>query len=121
MGLAACQSNVVGPEMPDVPSPSVSFSADIGPLFATHCAGGCHVGGTTSGVNLETYASVRSSRGDQYNELVVRPGDAAGSPLVDKIEASPRFGSRMPQGSPPLSSAQIVQVRAWIDAGALDN
>lgn len=118
MGLVACQNNVIGPS--ESPPQAVSFSADVGPLFAVHCAG-CHVGGITSGVSLETHADVRSSIGAQYGELVVRPGDAAGSPLVDKIEPSPRFGARMPRGNPPLSSNQIAQVRAWIDAGALDN
>ncbi len=102
------------------PGATAQFSADIQPLFARRCGGGCHVGGTTSGVDLSTYASVRASIGVQYGERVVRPGDAAGSPLVDKIEAAPRFGSRMPQGS-PLSAAEIGQVRAWIDAGALDD
>ena len=120
LGLAACQSNVVGPDESELPSQAVRFSVDIGPLFAMHCAG-CHVGGTTSGVNLTTYASVQSSIGDQYGELVVRPGNAAGSPLVDKIEPSPRIGARMPQGNPPLTADQIALVRAWIDAGALDN
>lgn len=122
LALGACESTVIGLDDEEPPSEGVSFAADIRPLFASSCGGsGCHIGQSTNGVDLSTHASVRASRGVQYGEAVVRPGDAAGSPLVDKIEASPRIGSRMPLAGTPLTVQQIASVRAWIDAGALDN
>lgn len=120
LALTGCRNTVIGPDGPGPPAQNVSFAADIQPLLAARCTP-CHITTTTSGVRLSTHPDVLGSTGDQYGEAVVRPGDAAGSPLVDKVEAAPRFGSRMPLGEPPLSSDEIAQVRAWIDAGALDN
>jgi len=120
--LFSCQSEkidntVIGPGGP------VSFAQDIEPLLTTACAGsGCHVGETTSGVNLSNYQQIINSLGDQYGERIVDPGNAADSPIVDKISTQlPRFGERMPLGGTPLSGTQIAQIRDWIDGGALDN
>jgi len=120
VALSGCDTTT-GPEPPPPPVATVSFSADIQPLFASRCAP-CHAGNReTSGVNLASHANTLASIGTQYGEATVRPGDADGSSLIDKIEADPQFGSRMPQGQAPLSDAEIAQVRAWIDAGAPDN
>lgn len=89
-------------------------------IFEANC-GGCHIGSSTSGVQLDSYDNVINSVGNQYGENVVNPGDAANSPLVDKIEASPQQGDRMPQGGSPLSSDRIAQIREWIDNGAENN
>ena len=51
----------------------------------------------------------------------VASGNAADSYLYMKIAGDPRIlGDRMPLGG-TLTPAQIGAVRAWIDAGALDN
>jgi len=122
VSLSACESTVVGPAEFQPPAAAVSFAADVQPLLASGCGGSaCHVNGTTSGVDLSSHATVRASVGNQYGEAIVIPGDAAASPLIDKLEASPRFGSRMPLGRSPLTADQVSAVRAWIDAGALDN
>lgn len=118
--LSGCRNTVVGPDGPGPPVQTVSFAADILPLLTARCTP-CHITTRTSGVGLSTFANARGSIGDQYGEAVVQPGDAAGSPLVDKIEAAPRFGSRMPLGETPLTADEIARVRAWIDDGALDN
>lgn len=119
LSLGACQSNVVGPS-DEAPTATATFAADVQPLFVRSCTG-CHGAEATSGVDLSTHAATLASVGTQYGEAIVRPGDAANSPLVDKIEAAPRFGARMPQGMGPLTGAEIARVRAWIDAGALDD
>ncbi len=102
------------------PSGNVTYSATIQPMFNSRCVS-CHSASVPqSGVNLSNYAATMASRGVLYNALIVNPGNADQSGLYDKLLASPRFGSRMPQGG-SLSAQQIADVRAWINAGALNN
>ncbi len=120
--FAACQYEQIDASGIVDPAEDVSFSQDILPLVTTSCAGGgCHVGQTTNGVNLSSYDQMLNSVGLQYNGPVVVPGNAANSPLFDKINPNPEFGVRMPSGRAPLSNNQIELIRAWIDEGALDN
>ncbi len=91
---------------------------NVSQIFSSTCAP-CHINASDSGVRLDSYENVMNSVGDQYGILVVQPGDANGSPLVDKIESSnPQFGVRMPENESPLSSARINQIRTWINDGA---
>jgi hypothetical protein len=124
--LSACQSeqlDLTGPIEPgDTNAEGVSFARDIAPVMNSSCGGsGCHISEPNSGVRLSSYSAVIGSVGQQYGGLIVRPGNAAASPLVDKLEPAPQFGSRMPLGRSPLSSADIARIRTWIDAGAEDN
>ncbi|MFH5832369.1 hypothetical protein [Halalkalibaculum sp. DA384] len=92
---------------------------NIQQIFGQSCGdSNCHIGGQQSGVQLDSYQNVTGSEGDQYGELVVQANDAAGSPLVDKIEPNPDHGVRMPQGGPYLSDERINQIRTWINNGA---
>ena len=119
--LMACQSEKIDNSML-VNVNGVSFSSDVLPIFQASCGGnGCHINESISGVNLTNYASTIGSVGNQYNEAVVKPGDGAGSALVDKLGLRPQFGLRMPDGRPALAANQIAAVRTWIDEGALDN
>jgi hypothetical protein len=105
-----------GPEIGTAPT----FD-NVGQLFLSYCAD-CHTGTRQSGVRLNTYTNVIESVGDQYGRLVVQPGDAANSPLVEKIESSnPAFGVRMPEDGPYLSSQRIDQIKEWINDGAENN
>ena len=100
----------------------VSYSADIQPIFSSSCGGGgCHLGSSTNGVNLSTYNSVINSIGAVYGDSIVAKGDPDGSPLVDKIEANPKYGGRMPSGGPYLTPKEINEIRAWILGGAKNN
>jgi hypothetical protein len=94
--------------------------ANVGQIFQTSCTP-CHISQTTNGVRLNSYSNVINSVGTQYGTNVVVPGDANGSPLVDKIEPSPQFGVRMPEGGPYLSAERIAQIRQWINDGAENN
>lgn len=89
-------------------------------IFEQNCAS-CHIGESTSGVRLDSYTNVIESVGNQYGVSVVQPENADGSPLVNKVEENPDFGSRMPQGGPFLSQERIDQIRDWIDQGAENN
>lgn len=89
-------------------------------IFTQNC-GNCHIGSRENGVRLDSYDNVINSVGDQYGTEVVQPGDADASPLVDKIEPNPEFGSRMPEDGPYLSSDRIDQIKEWINQGAENN
>jgi hypothetical protein len=96
--------------------------SNVQQIFQQSCGGsGCHISETTNGVRLDTYDNVIESRGTSYGELIVQPGDASGSPLVDKIEPNPDIGSRMPENGNYLSEDRIDQIRQWINDGAENN
>ncbi|TNE70260.1 T9SS type A sorting domain-containing protein [bacterium] len=92
----------------------VDYASQIQPIFSANCTG-CH--GGTSGVTLNSYSAVMNSTGAQYGIKIVSPGNAALSPLVEKIKANPSKGGRMPQGG-SLSSEQITLIETWINEGA---
>lgn len=89
-------------------------------IFNQNC-GACHTQRSESGVRLNNYDNVINSVGNQYGIEVIQPGEADESPLIDKIEANPQFGSRMPEGGPFLSSDRIDQIKEWINQGAENN
>lgn len=120
--LAACQSEIVDNTDEGDPVEDVSYSAQVQPIFSSSCSGvGCHIGETTNGVNLSSYAQVMASAGVQYGQAIVVAGDADASPIVDKLSANPDFGVRMPRERSPLTASQVQIIRTWIDEGALDN
>ena len=98
----------------------VDYETEVQPIFTQKCAASsCH-GRVRNGVLLTNYDAVIASFGTRYRQLVVVPGDAAASPLFDKIsQARPRFGLRMPTRPPALTNAEIETIRRWIDEGAL--
>lgn len=67
---------------------------------------------------MTSFSTLMSSVGSNYGSNIVVPGNPDGSGLVDKIEPSPQFGSRMPQGGPFLSQSDINLIRTWIAEGA---
>ncbi len=126
--LGACGGNSTGPGDDDEDPPpgndigtEPTFS-NVQQIFQRSCGGaGCHINQRTNGVQLNTYQNVIESEGVDYGELVVQPGDADGSPLVDKIEPNPTIPPRMPEGNNFLSQDRIDQIRQWIDEGAENN
>lgn len=93
----------------------VDYEDEIQPIFNANCTS-CH--GGNSGVTLTSYSAVMNSVGDQYGTEIVVPGEPDESPLVDKIEPNPQFGSRMPQTGSSLSDDDIALIRTWIEEGA---
>lgn len=93
----------------------VDYEEEIQPIFSQNCTS-CH--GSQSGVTLTGYDEVMNSVGNQYGTAIVVPGEPDESPLVDKIEANPEIGARMPQGGPYLSEDQIQLIKTWISEGA---
>jgi|AP95_1055475.scaffolds.fasta_scaffold00408_2 hypothetical protein len=130
--MSACSSDtmdntggaIVDPDPPGMGGNGdpVSYSAQIQPIFSASCGGSsCHIPGPRNGVSLENYAAVVASAGSQYLSLVVLPGNAAESPLIDKLGGAPQFGQQMPDGGASLSLAQVQLIATWIDEGAQNN
>ncbi len=130
--VSACSSDtmdntggvIVDPDPPGMGGNGdpVSYSMQIQPIFNSSCSGsGCHIPGPRNGVSLGSHAAVTASRGTQYLSLIVFPGNAAGSPIIDKLSAGPQFGQQMPDGGPSLSLAQVQLIATWIDEGAQNN
>lgn len=110
------------------PTP-VSFSTDVLPILIDRCTAlGCH-GPPMPRANLDLTAAVA------FNELVgvstdqcggqrlrVEPGDPEGSYVVSKLDGIDLcFGTQMPKGATPLSTAARQTIKTWICQGAQDN
>jgi cytochrome c553 len=86
----------------------VKYSADIQPIVGTSCSyAGCHEARNPAGnIDLTTYAGLKA---------VVQTGQ-----LIGSITHASDY-SAMPKNTNKLSDCNISRIRAWIDAGALDN
>lgn len=107
---------------------SVSYSANVQPIFTAHCNNaGCHSGPSpASGLSL--------AAGTSYSKLVnvtatecmdgrkrVLPGQPSVSYLVDKVMGVDLcFGTAMPKTG-MISQAEIQTITNWICAGAQNN
>ena len=96
---------------PPTPSPepapaSLTWDGYVGPLLEQRCSA-CH--GVVAGLTLTSYP--QALKGGQNGPVIV-PGDANGSPLVIKQSAGNHPGQ--------LSGAELAQIKAWIDAGAVE-
>lgn len=83
----------------------------------------CHAGAAAPmGLRLDAANSYGSlvgvASGQVPGILRVRPGDPAGSYLVQKLEGRAAVGARMPLGLPALPDATIRVIRQWISDGA---
>ena len=102
--------------------PEVSYSADVQPLLASRC-GGCHTPGQagyeSSGLSTVSYEALM--KGTRFGAVVI-PGDALTSALTMLIEGRADPSIRMPHGDlPPLSAAEQLIVRKWVEQGARNN
>ncbi|MBO6622767.1 MAG: T9SS type A sorting domain-containing protein [Balneola sp.] len=95
----------------------IDYSSEIAPILSGKCDS-CHSSGS-NGFDSSPYDDLiaSTSPANRYNKKHIIPNDAAGSPLVDKIEANPDFGSRMPQGG-QLTIEEINKIKQWINEGA---
>jgi uncharacterized protein (TIGR03118 family) len=97
-------------------------------VFTPICSG-CHsgVGAALPGVqNLTAGHSFASIVGvaslEQPSLMRVKPGDAANSYLIHKVEGAAGItGGQMPLGGTPLDQATIDKIKSWINSGAPNN
>lgn len=86
---------------------NTKYSTNITAILASYGCIGCHnTGGPSGGIALEKYAGVKAT---------VTSGRLLGS-----INHDPGFKA-MPQGGNKMNACDIKKVKAWIDAGALNN
>jgi hypothetical protein len=100
----------------------VSYQRDVAPILDKHCKS-CHVPGqagyVVSGFELAGHQSLM--QGTQFGPVVL-PGDPLTSVLVMLIEGRVDPSIKMPHGdASPLSAAEILAIRNWVEQGAKDN
>lgn len=115
-----------GPPSPAVPvhpdavaQDTVSFSADVLPIFEQRCAK-CHGGVDDDGevrteVSLNLLEYDRVMAGSEFG-TVVEAGSAENSYLLEMI-----VEGDMPEEGDPVPADEIAVIRAWIEAGAPNN
>ena len=85
----------------------------------------CHAAGGQAAFLLldeaNSYAALVGVPSTEVSELLlVNPLNADASYLVQKLEGTASVGAQMPLGGAPLPPTTIAAVRAWIDAGAVE-
>jgi len=95
--------------------PSPDFIRDIEPILSANCYA-CHGDEVQeNGLRLDNRAD--ALRGSLAGP-VIKPGDSAGSKLVQMVAGLDPDLEIMPPADEPLSDAEIGLIRAWIDDGA---
>jgi mono/diheme cytochrome c family protein len=91
----------------------VSFANDVLPILQSRCLN-CHGGDRLEeGLSVKTYAELMAG---SENGLVITPGDAGNSLLVELVSTQ-----KMPKRGPKLTPPQVQLIIDWINQGALDN
>jgi len=107
---------------------TLSYAADIQPIFDANCVSACHTAGGVAAMTLildgDSYTSVVGATSTQAAGVkLVDPGSSADSYLVAKLRgtqvAAGGNGGRMPSvPADPLDDATIMMIESWIDLGA---
>ncbi len=94
----------------------VDYPRDIQPILAKHCYA-CHGPQAAEG-GLRLHAATHALGPTDTGDVVIVPGDAESSRLLERISASDP-ADRMPPEGTPLSERQIEFIRGWIEQGAI--
>lgn len=111
-----------GPTGPVVPPTTVSFSAEVQPIFDNQCAG-CHGAGGQAGLDLRPGTSHGNLVGVTATESalsLVEPGQPDQSWLYLKLTDQQDVGDAMPPGG-TIGDANLTLMETWINEGAQDN
>ncbi len=91
---------------------SPTFTQIYTTILKVYCAGSnCHNPGSAGGVGFASQASAFSAVSSR-----VKAGNGAGSGFYNTVNSG-----AMPRGASKLSAANLALIKAWIDAGALNN
>ncbi len=92
------------------------FTGVIEPIFQGKCVS-CHGPQKTKGdLRLDSYAGLQRGGKD---DIAIKPGDAAQSPLLERALLPASDDDHMPpDGKPQLTAAEIAVLKWWINAGA---
>ena len=101
------KEDLLYPDSGNCDTSAVTYSGSVRTALQNNGCLGCHAGSTPSGnVLLDNYNSVK---------IYVHNGKLYGA-----ISHSAGY-SPMPQGGNKMTNCTISQIKAWIDAGALNN
>jgi hypothetical protein len=133
LGLAACPGRIDDPSAflgvagdSSVVSCTIGVSAVEAQIIRPRCAtAGCHERSMPAGrLDLESanlgarLVNVRAS--GCMGQVLVSPTSPGQSYFIEKLNASPRCGDRMPLGSPALTPSEVVCVRLWAETLVTD-
>src|SRR5450432_3100565 len=91
---------------------SPTFTQIYTTILKVYCGGSnCHNPGSAGGVGFASQASAFSAVSSR-----VKAGNGAGSSFYNTVNSG-----AMPRGASKLSAANLALIKAWIDAGALNN
>ena len=94
-------------------TPRVDYQQQVHPILAANCLG-CHSAEKRSGgLSLASYADALDGG---RNGAAIRPGDARGSLIVQRLTGE--IAPPMPLGKAALPEGQLDIIRTWIDQGA---
>jgi hypothetical protein len=101
------KDELINPGTGNCDTNAVTYSGTVVPLLQASGCLSCHSGAAPSGnISLATYAGVKTV--------------ANNGKLYGAINHSPGFSS-MPQGGNKMSGCNISKIKAWIDAGSINN
>ncbi len=90
-------------------SGAISFSKDIAPWLVEQCSR-CHINAERGGFSLATFSTiVKGSK----SGIVLFPGDAIGSRLVETIETGD-----MPRNGNKVTPENLAKLKRWVKEGA---
>jgi mono/diheme cytochrome c family protein len=101
--------------LPPAAEKTVDYEKDIKPIFEKRCIE-CH--GPVkkkSGFRMDTKADMMKGGVDGP---AIKPGDSAGSLLVQLLVGLRDDYEKMPNEGEALTTEQIALIRAWVDQGA---
>lgn len=108
-------------------SETISFSAQILPIFQQSCSDGdCHIGFDAGGLALDesvAYANIVNVPSLQNFQMpLITPKNPDQSYLFQKLLPDGNyFNDRMPKNRAPLAEGNISLIRTWILEGAREN
>jgi cytochrome b subunit of formate dehydrogenase len=92
---------------PSTTDTAVTWDSAVGPLFTEKCLM-CHGASASGGLNLSTYADAMKGGA---SGVEFTPGDSAKSSMIVKFESGGHSYAT-------LSPEELLQIKAWLDAGA---
>jgi len=113
-------SGFVQDPKPSKAEKEISYSKQVAPILDKYCAT-CHTEDEDhpSQLYMDSYESLM--KGGKHGESV-KPGNSKESLLIQKLDADPPFGKKMPPSKKLIpTAAQIEILRQWIDQGAKKN
>jgi len=97
---------------PQVPQDAESLAVAARTLLGSRCVE-CHgPRKAKADLRLDTRAAIVDEG------FVAFPGDAAGSPIIERVILPVEDEDHMPPEGPPLTEQEVAVLRAWIDRGA---